>query len=217
MLSPFHIAVALGPLAIYLLVVAMVRLMPKPLVVSGGRDIATMSMALIGFAMVGPMELFFPKAAAMVLGPKVWIMLFLLYVLGVLMVILAAKPRLIVYGLDEEELEEHLRALLAELDPQAEWLGENVQSGVLGISALVESAGPGRLSQIAAISHRQNLKGWFALEQALVMRLRGHSVADRVHGWKYLVVGALLLVVVLSAMMYDPNESLRAMKEMLRI
>ncbi len=70
MLSPFHIAVALGPLAIYLLVVAMVRLMPKPLVVSGGRDIATMSMALIGFAMVGPMELFFPKAAAMVFRPE---------------------------------------------------------------------------------------------------------------------------------------------------
>ena len=105
MFDLFHIAIALCPLSAYLLLIGYIRCRKHPLVVSGGREVATFALGISGLIAIGPMELFFPRAAASILGEKVWFLLAILYVLSVVMVILASRPRLTVYGVKLEDLQ----------------------------------------------------------------------------------------------------------------
>lgn len=187
------------------------------MVVSGGRDLTLLALGLVGMVAVGPMELFFPRAAASVLGPKVWLLLMMLYGLVVMLTVLASRPRLIVYGLGVEELQDHLQVLMQEMDRETRWLGESVQAPQLGISAIVEAAGPGKVSHLLAVSHRQHLPGWVSLERQLMKRLRGTQVARGRGGWWYLVMGIGVLGVGLLLILQDPSDTMQSMRDMLRI
>jgi hypothetical protein len=57
-MDPLHVAIALGPLATYLLVLGVLNLSSRPLLTTGGRDAAALAMAIAGLMVVGPMELF---------------------------------------------------------------------------------------------------------------------------------------------------------------
>ncbi len=162
------------------------------------------------------MELFFPRAAATLLGPRVWLLLLILYLLSVLLIVLASKPRLIVYGMTREELDEHLHSAFQELDPQTQWMGEHVQSASLGVSAIVEKAGPGRVSQIVAVSHRQDLRGWVMLEKNLMARLHSVQINTRSLGGLYLITGLLVLAIASLALIHDPVATAESMQHMLR-
>lgn len=118
-IDPFTILLALLPLIGYLLVISMIRLSGRALVTSGGRDVAAMAMAISGLLAVGPVELFFPTAAATVFGPAVWVALTIFYALCTTLVVLTTKPRLVIYGRTPEELFEPLVAAAKEIDPQA--------------------------------------------------------------------------------------------------
>ena len=63
-MEPFHQCLALGPVAIYLLLLGVINLARRPLVVSGGRDAAALGLALSGLVFVGPMALLFPEGLA---------------------------------------------------------------------------------------------------------------------------------------------------------
>lgn len=212
----FHLALAIGPLAVYWIVMGCIRVRSRPMVVSGGRDTFVLAMGLLGVVAIGPMELFFPRAAASILGPKVWLFLLLLYLLAVLLVILASRPRLIVYGLDAEELKHVLQGLLADLDTGTSWLGESVKSPALGVVAIVEKAGPGRISQLLAVHHRQHLPGWLQVERALAYRVTSMVVSDRRAGFFYLVLGLAVLGVAGFSLGHDPKLTMQSMQEMLR-
>lgn len=216
MIDSFHIAVAFAPIAVYFLLMAWIRWIRRPLVVSGGRDIAALAIGLSGCVAVGPMELFFPRAAATLLGPRVWFLLALLYLLCVLMTILASKPRLVVYGLSREELDEHLHQALYELDNGTQWMGEHVQSPGLGLNAIVEKAGPGRVSQIVAVSHRQDARGWIMLERAMMARMHNVQIDTRTVGGLYFTLGAVLLALAALALTHDPVATAESMQQMLR-
>lgn len=216
MIESFHVAIALAPIAVYFLMIAWVRLIPRPLVVSGGRDIATLAIGLSGAVAIGPMELFFPRAAASILGSKVWLLLFLLYVLCVLLAILASRPRLVIYGLGVQELHEHLQVTLQELDPGTSWMGEHVHAPSLGISAIVEKAGPGKVSQLMAVSHRQDLRGWFAVEQCLVKRFQSVKIHTMPTGFFYLTLGLMTLAIASFALLRDPVATAESMRQMMR-
>ena len=64
----FYLALAVGPLALYLLLIGTIRLRPHPFVTTGAKDTATLAIGLLGLVMIGPMELFFPQQAAVNLG-----------------------------------------------------------------------------------------------------------------------------------------------------
>jgi hypothetical protein len=216
MIDSFHIAVALIPLATYFLVVGIIRLQNRPMLTTGGREIAALAFALIGFAAIGPMELFFPRAAVMWLGPKVWLMLSILYALCVLLVILNSRPRIIVYGLNGEELVEIALRVFQRIDPKAQWLGNQVLSTDLGIQATVETAGPGRVSHVVCAGRFQDFEGWLLLERELAIELREVRISTRPAGQLFLMASLILFAVAGFSLLKDPQATAQAMRLMLR-
>ena len=70
-----HQIVALGPLAMYLLVLGILNLSRRPFVTTGARDTAALGIGLSGLVLAGPMELFMPEQAAAKWPGTVWVLL----------------------------------------------------------------------------------------------------------------------------------------------
>ena len=125
--EPVYVLIALLPLIAHLLQLSTLRLSGRVLITTGGRDIAALGFAVAGFVAIGPGELFFPKAAAGLFGPWVWVALFTLYALIVTLIALTAKPKLVAYGRTPEQLFAPLVAAAKKLDAQATADRESLQ------------------------------------------------------------------------------------------
>jgi len=179
MLDLLRFAIALLPLAAYANVLGLLRLRAKPTVLSGAMDILLLGLAAVGLVAIGPIELFFPRAAYSLLGSWVWVVLIALYVFVVMLIAMNSTPRLIVYGLDSQALRELMRQTLDEQRIQADWLGDLVELPELGIRAFVEPASRSQVSQIQAAGKQQNLSGWLTLERLLVEKAAGLRATHR--------------------------------------
>ena len=168
MLDLLRFALALLPLAAYTNVLGLLRLRSSPTVMSGAMDTLLLGLALVGIIAIGPIELFFPRAAYSLLGGWVWFVLIALYIFILLLVALNTPPKLILYGLNVNELKTKLCELLVDHQVKADWLGDLVELPELGVRACIESAGRGNISQLLAAGKVQNLSGWFTLERLLV-------------------------------------------------
>jgi hypothetical protein len=96
-MDPVRLCVALGPLAIYLLVLGILNLGRRPFLTTGARDIAAVGIALGGLILVGPLELFMPKDVAFRYGQFTWLywaLLLSFYLSGLTLLVLSARPRL---------------------------------------------------------------------------------------------------------------------------
>ena len=166
-IEPIYLLIALLPLIAYLLLLGIIRLSGRVLITTGGRDIAAMGFAVAGLIAIGPGELFFPKAAAGVFGPWVWLALATFYGLIISLLGLTARPRLVVYGRTPEQMIQPLLEAGRELDPDASSDRETLQvflpklrvhlraAGLQGIdSSSIESFEP-----IATIAFWEKLLG----------------------------------------------------------
>ncbi|MGV3485146.1 MAG: hypothetical protein ACO1RT_12075 [Planctomycetaceae bacterium] len=118
-MEPFNLLVAMLPLAAYLTFFGAIRLLGRPMVTTGGRDIFAVAIAISGLMAVGPAELFFPMPAATAFGVAIWPILAFLYFLIVLLVTLSSRPRLIVYGRGPGALVAPLLRAAQTIDPRA--------------------------------------------------------------------------------------------------
>ena len=73
LVDPFRLAIALVPLAAYLLLVGMVNLRRRPFLTSGGSDLAALGLALTGLVFVGPLDFLRPEPATAEFGNYVWL------------------------------------------------------------------------------------------------------------------------------------------------
>ncbi len=195
-MNTFSIILAVGPLAVYCIVLGLIHLRRRPKVVSGGRDLACLGLAMIGLFLIGPAELFFPQAAFNLFGASVWIALIILYLFLLLFSILNTRPRLIVFGLDVDSLTLHVDQVLQQLDPGTKWLNHSFDAPGLGIHGIIEPAGVGQVSHAIATKFEQNALGWLALGRALSRRLNSVQVEPRVAGYRWIVAGAGLLSII---------------------
>ncbi|WP_404309766.1 hypothetical protein [Neorhodopirellula lusitana] len=104
MFEPFAALVAFTPLVIYLFVLAICRVSGRTLVWSGAADTGAVLLAISGLVIVGPIELFFPKATAYLLGAWVWLPLLFLYFLFGCLWIINSRTSIVVYGRTSEQL-----------------------------------------------------------------------------------------------------------------
>ncbi len=118
-IEPIFLLIAVLPLIAYLLLLGLIRLSGRALVTTGGRDVAALGFAVSGLVAVGPGELFFPKAAAGVFGPWVWLALATFYGLIVTLIGLTSRPRIVVYGRTADQMLGPLYRAARELDDQA--------------------------------------------------------------------------------------------------
>ncbi|WP_153557120.1 hypothetical protein [Roseimaritima sediminicola] len=206
--EPFSIVLALLPLASYLLLLGAIRLFSQPLVTSGGRDLAALSVALVGWVAIGPMELFFPGAAAATLGPYVWLCLLLFFILSVTLVILSLPPRLVIYGASAPEVLDPLLEAARRLDPASQLdRGERqVWMPTLKIRLRVDGHHNFDISQIAAFEQHLNPAFWRQLLGGLRHEIRSAPTASRWGGLGMLAFGMLFLGGVLLVVWLQPGE-----------
>ncbi len=206
--DPFSLCVALLPLIVYLLVFGGFRILGRPLVMTGSREIAALGGAIAGFMAVGPAQLFFPAAAGALFGWKVWLMLAAFYVLCVALIALTTRARICVYGMMADEVFPHVTNALRVLDDDVEV--DRVKQQFFfpkhGLRLRLEShAG---IDHVALVAFEPNVSAafWLRLRAALRQELRPVRTAVGTRG-----IGMIVTVILLSGFLLSqavPNQPL---------
>jgi len=214
--DPLHACVALGPLATYLIVLGTINMSRRPLLTTGGRDATALALALAGLVAAGPLELFMPERAAVLMGGWVWALLLTLYFLAVVLLILAMRPRLVVYNINVEQLRPILAAAVAKLDTEARWAGEALVMPQLGVQLHIEAWPLLQNVQLVSAGPHQNLIGWRRLEVELAAGLRKTRHAGNLFGIVATSLGLCLAAVLTWGLANDPAAVTQALNDMLR-
>ena len=215
-MDPLHVAIALGPLATYLLVLGAINLSSRPLLTTGSRDAAALAIALAGLVVVGPMELFLVEEAAVLYGGWVWAIMLAAYSLTVLLVILLLRPRLVVYNITLDQLRPLLADVVARLDGEARWAGESVVMPQLGVQLHLDASPLVKNVQLVSSGQQQSLVGWRQVEKGLAAALSRTRTSPNPYGLSLLSF-ALLIAVAITVVLYrDPSGVMQALNEMLR-
>ncbi len=213
-MDPFQIFVALGPLAVYFLTVSGVNLRRRPFLVAGSIDTVALGLSVSGLFLIGPMELFFPNAAAMRLGGSVWILMLVLYALGLGFLALLARPRLVVYNISVSELRTVLNEMAARLELEIRWAGDSISLPQWEIEFHLDSNPSLRNVSLVAHEGGQNLLGWRMLRRELTVPLRRMAVGRNIHCVGLMTTALILLIVVVGVVFHFPHQLAQSALEM---
>jgi hypothetical protein len=174
-----------------------------------------LGIALTGIAFIGPIELFRPEAATAEMGNYIWLALVVFYWLTLSLVMLLARPRIVIYNIGPEELHSVLAETSARLDPEARWAGNHLSLPRLGVQLHLDSLDFMRNVSLAASGGRQNLEGWRRLARELTASLTGVRVKSNPRAIGFLLAAAGLLALSVSQMLQHPVELAQAIREVL--
>jgi hypothetical protein len=215
-MDPLRLAIALGPLAAYLLVLGAVNLSARPFLTSGAKDTAALGLAVGGLAIAGPMELFFPESAAVHLGAWIWLLLIGFYALCLTLLILLMRPRLVIYNVTVDQLRPLLAEVVSDVDAKARWVGDSLILPRLNVQLHVEPFAAMKNVQLVSSGPRQSHAGWRRLEDALAPALRQASGSPSPYGLSLTIFGLLMAAVVAIALIGNPQAVALQLNEMLR-
>ena len=210
-----HLAIAAIPIAIYLILIGGLRLRTHPLVTTGWRDTLTLGIASSGLIAIGPIQLFFPTDAAARWHGWVWLALFLLYVLGLMLVLISCKPRLLAYGITEIQFREMLLQAALEVDPTAHWQAEVLNLPACAIQLANDPSGSSRVQQVVHVGMLHNLPDWLRLEKAFAAAGAKVTCQPSLAGWPFVLTGSIILILAIGPMINDPSEALAQLREFL--
>jgi hypothetical protein len=204
-MEPFQLILALGPVAIYLLLLGAINFSRRPLLVSGGRDAAVLALAITGMLIAGPFGLFLPQASILRYGPYAWVMALTFYGLCVCMGILMLRPRLVIYNISADKLRPVLAEAVANLDNDARWAGDSLALPNLGIQLSIDSFRSMRNVSLTSAGGNQDLHGWRMLEQSLGSVLSQERVSRNPRGLGLFFAGLLILAGLAMIIARDPS------------
>jgi len=204
--DPFRFAIAVVPVAAYLLVLGWINLRRRPLLTAGGSDLAALGTALSGLMCVGPLELFRPEAATAEFGNYIWPILLAFYWLWLALVVLIVRPRLVVYNVSAEELHPVLAEAASRLDPDARWAGNSLALPHLGVELHLESFDLMRNVSLVSNGSRQSLDGWRRLARELAATLKPVRVKPNPRGAGFVLIAVALLAASLTQMLTHPTD-----------
>ncbi len=216
-IDPFHFCIALGPLAAYLLLLGAVNLSSRPFLTNGARDTAALGIGILGFAIVGPMELFLPERTTYHLGALVWVLMLVLYSLSLTLCVLLMRPRLVIYNIHPDQVRPLLANLIPQLDREARWAGQCLIMPTLGIQLHVELFGAMRNAQLVAAGPQQSYEGWQKLEVEMSGALRQTKSVRNPYGFSLVFAGLVIITLVTALMVGDPETVVQSLHETLRI
>jgi hypothetical protein len=211
--DPFRLAIAVVPLAAYLLVLGLVNLRRRPFLTTGGSDLTTLGVALSGFALVGPLELFRPEALTREFGNFIWLFLLMFYWLWLVVIVLVARPRLVIYNIGMEELHPVLAETAARIDPDARWAGNHLMLPGLGVQLHLDSLDGMRNVSLVSSGSRQNIDGWRRLARELAGALRRMRVKSNPRAIGLLLAALLMFGGSVSYMLNFPLELAQGVRE----
>ena len=215
-MDPLHFCIAVGPLAVYLLLLGVMNLRGRPLVTTGARDAAALGIGLVGFVIAGPMERFFPEGAASRFGGWVWLMLIVFYGLCVSLVVLLMRSRIVVYNISLEQLRPILTSVAMKLDKRSRWNGDSLIMPERRVHLHVEPVEALRNIQLTAGGNQQSFEGWQALEQELSVALKRISVGPNLIGIPFVVASAMLAIGTAAWMLNDQAAVAKALEALWR-
>lgn len=215
-IDPLRFAIAVGPLAIYLLVLGIINLMSRPFVTTGARDMAAVGIGVTGLMIIGPMELFFPEGAAIRFGAWVWLLLIAFYGLCVSFTVLLMRPRIVVYNTTMEQLRPILASTVAQLDSKARWTGDCLLIPSLDVHLNLEGFSALRNVHLVAVGHRQSYEGWRKLEQILREAIRPIRTFPSLLGMLLVTVAITVALGTWFWLFRDQATVIAALNEMLR-
>ncbi len=219
-MDSFRMLLALGPLTVYLLLLGLVNLLPRPYLTTGGRDTAALGVALSGFILIGPLELFMPRWPSAQWSEFMWVfwlLLGLLCTMVLILIVLSQRPRLVIYNISADELRPVLAEVAELLDADARWAGGSLALPRLKVHLHVEPFPTMRNVTLAATADPQNLNGWRALEQALAAELTTVRCRPNPLGGAMAVAAVLMLMLVGASLIRDPQALTQGFWEMLRM
>jgi hypothetical protein len=211
--DPFRLAIALVPVGAYAFVLAWINSRRRPFLTSGGSDLTALGVALSGLMFIGPLELFRPEAATREFGNYIWVFLVLFYWLCLLLAVLLARPRLVVYNISMEELHPVVAEAAGRLDPEARWAGNHLTLPKLGVQLHLDSFDVMRNVSLVASGGRQNIDGWRKLARELSRSLAPIRVKRNPRAIGLLLVSIVLLAVSVTQLLNSPAQTLEAMRE----
>jgi hypothetical protein len=212
--DPFRLAIALVPVAAYVLLLGLVNLRRRPFLTSGGSDLMALGIALSGLILVGPLELLRPEAATRSFGNFIWLFLVLFYWLWLVLVVLLSRPRLVIYNISAEELHSILAEAAARLDPAARWAGNQLSLPGLGVQLHLDSLDLMRNVSLVSSGSRQNIDGWRRLARELSPALRAIRVKSNPRAIGFLAVSLALLAICVTQLLNRPDALVQAMNEL---
>ena len=219
MIDSFRLCLALGPVAVYLLLVGALNVFRRPFLVSGTRDTAALGLCLSGLVIVGPVELFVPMAAILTFKQYVWIFLISLYGLSLVLVLLMSRPRLVIYNVTLADVRPPLADVATQLDDDARWAGDSLVLPNLGVRLHVDFSPAMRNVSLVSSGPEQDHAGWRRLEQALGSALLRLEVPRNPRGISLITAGMLLGLALFGVIARDPRavfDSLAGMLQMTR-
>lgn len=212
-MDPLRLAIACVPLAAYLLLLGVVNLRRRPLLTTGGSDLAALGAALTGFVFVGPIELFRPEALTPDLGNFVWLFLLVFYWTSLALAVLLMRPRLVVYNASLDELRPVVAGAVAQVDPEARWASDSVSLPRLGIALHLEGFGVMRNTSLVASGGEQNLDGWRRLRRAVERSAASLEVRPNPRSISFFLLSGFLMAISIGSMLGNPVEVAKAMGE----
>jgi len=216
-MDPFRLCLALGPVAVYMLLLGAINISRRPFLLSGTRDAAVLGVAVSGLVIIGPVELFFPDAAAIRLGSYVWLLLLALYVMCLILVLLQLRPRLIVYNVAADELRPILADLVTRLDADARWAGDSLSLPNLKVQFHLDSLPTMRNVSLVANGPNQDPTGWQRLELELRSVLDQFEVSRNPRGLSLISAGLLITILIVLAIARDPQAVAQSLFDMFRL
>jgi hypothetical protein len=211
--DPFRLAIALVPVAAYVLLLGLVNLRRRPFLTSGGSDLMALGIALSGLILVGPLELLRPEAATRSFGNYIWLFLVLFYWLWLVLIVLLSRPRLVIYNISAEELHSILAEAAARLDPAARWAGNQLSLPGLGVQLHLDSLDLMRNVSLVSSGSRQNIDGWRRLAREIAPALRAIRVKSNPRAIGFLVVSLALFAICVTQLLSRPEALMQAMNE----
>lgn len=215
-MDPFHFCVVVTPMAVYLLLLGLLNLRGRPFVTTGSRDTAALAIGLVGFVVAGPMQLFFPEAAASRFGAWVWLMMIVFYGLCISLGVLLMRSRIVIYNISIEQLRPILTNVAMKLDRRSRWTGDSLQLPDAKIHLHLESVDWLRNVQMVAIGNHQSYEGWRVLEVELNKQLKNLAVGPNLIGFPLLIASGAFALGAAIWMLNDPLAVAKAFEEIWR-
>ncbi len=217
-LDPLHTTLAVGPLAVYLLLLGVLNSLRRPFITTGTRDLYVLGLGLSGFFVIGPLSLFMPESAARIFGGYlIWTLLLIFYSLCLTLCVLLARPRLVIYNITLDQLRPLLNNLIHRLDLEYHWAGESLALPGLGIQLQLDRFPLTRNVSLVATAAPQSFGGWRRLEAELVEELRTVEVKPNPIGLLMVLASSAALVGSLGWIVAERDVVAQGLQEMFRL
>jgi len=192
LLDAVPLGAAFLPLGLYLLALGWAHLRRRPWAVTGVWDGILLGASVLGLVVVGPIALV-RSAAGM--SAWSWPILVLSFALAVTLCALVARPRLVVYNINLEQLRPIVAEVAATLDPGARWAGETVALPTRGFQVHLDDDGVLRTVSLIGVGGRSSQEGWNEFSRRIRQATRRLPVRSSPWGGVLAALGGLLVVV----------------------